>query len=74
MTHRYRYHLLPPRIGSTQLSEAIRPIHHLLRQADAFNATTKSMVDNLLDGFNAALFAYGQSGGGKTYSLLGRVR
>eukprot|EP00656_Telonema_subtile_P008548 TRINITY_DN13990_c0_g1_i3.p1 TRINITY_DN13990_c0_g1~~TRINITY_DN13990_c0_g1_i3.p1 ORF type:complete len:552 (+),score=120.59 TRINITY_DN13990_c0_g1_i3:318-1973(+) len=30
------------------------------------------MVDDHLTGYNAALFAYGQSGGGKTYSLLGR--
>lgn len=42
-------------------------------QGDAFEATTKPLVDAHLSGYNVALFAYGQSGGGKTYSLLGRV-
>ena len=26
----------------------------------------------MLDGYNAGMFAYGQSGGGKTYSMMGK--
>ena len=30
------------------------------------------LVDDVVKGFNTGIFAYGQSGGGKSYSLLGR--
>ena len=36
-----------------------------------FNATVKPAVDAVLQGYNATVFAYGQTGTGKTYSMQG---
>ena len=40
-------------------------------QADAYLASGQSTVRALLDGFNGTIFAYGQSGSGKTFTMLG---
>eukprot|EP00658_Telonema_sp_P-2_P014449 TRINITY_DN1548_c0_g1_i4.p1 TRINITY_DN1548_c0_g1~~TRINITY_DN1548_c0_g1_i4.p1 ORF type:complete len:1125 (+),score=299.53 TRINITY_DN1548_c0_g1_i4:255-3629(+) len=40
-------------------------------QQDAYEATASNCVDAVMNGYNAGMFAYGQSGGGKSYSLLG---
>jgi len=40
-------------------------------QEVVYEAACAPLVRAVLDGYNAGLFAYGQSGGGKTYSLLG---
>ena len=34
-------------------------------------ATTSLLLDGVLDGFNATVFAYGQTGAGKTHTILG---
>ena len=36
-----------------------------------FNKTTKSLVKDVLDGYNSTIFAYGASGSGKTHTMLG---
>ena len=36
-----------------------------------FNKTTKFLIDNVLNGYNATVFAYGATGAGKTYTMLG---
>lgn len=36
-----------------------------------YEETTKSFVDSLLNGFNCTVFAYGATGSGKTYTMLG---
>eukprot|EP00656_Telonema_subtile_P046748 TRINITY_DN5329_c0_g1_i1.p1 TRINITY_DN5329_c0_g1~~TRINITY_DN5329_c0_g1_i1.p1 ORF type:complete len:827 (+),score=242.10 TRINITY_DN5329_c0_g1_i1:172-2652(+) len=41
-------------------------------QRRVYEATARGMVNEVLDGYNAGMFAYGQSGGGKTYSMLGK--
>ena len=41
-------------------------------QAHVYDVACTDLVSDLLRGFNVGLFAYGQSGGGKSYSLLGR--
>lgn len=38
-------------------------------QADVFEATTKSLLDSVLQGYNATVFAYGATGCGKTHTI-----
>ena len=40
-------------------------------QEEVYTATTKHLVDNVLAGYNATVFAYGATGGGKTYTMVG---
>ena len=40
-------------------------------QSDVFDHTSKFLVDGVLDGYNATVFAYGPTGAGKTYTMLG---
>ncbi|KAL5253643.1 hypothetical protein ACHWQZ_G013423 [Mnemiopsis leidyi] len=40
-------------------------------QLDVYLATTKPLISSVLDGFNATVFAYGPTGTGKTYTMLG---
>ena len=40
-------------------------------QKEIFNNTTKFLVDKVINGFNATVFAYGVTGAGKTYTMLG---
>lgn len=38
-------------------------------QGDVYEATTKPLLDNVLDGYNATVFAYGATGCGKTHTI-----
>ena len=40
-------------------------------QREVFETTTKPILDGLLDGVNCSVFAYGATGAGKTYTMLG---
>lgn len=40
-------------------------------QGDVYEATTKNLLDSVLDGFNATVFAYGATGCGKTHTITG---
>ncbi|KAJ3050176.1 Kinesin-like protein kif19 [Rhizophlyctis rosea] len=40
-------------------------------QIDVFNGMVKALVDWVVDGSNATVFAYGATGAGKTYTMLG---
>jgi hypothetical protein len=31
------------------------------------------MMDNLMNGYNATIFAYGMTGAGKTYTMFGNI-
>nr|XP_010329770.1 kinesin-like protein KIF18B [Saimiri boliviensis boliviensis] len=41
-------------------------------QQDVFQHTTHSILDSFLQGYNCSVFAYGATGAGKTYTMLGR--
>jgi hypothetical protein len=43
------------------------------QQEDVFAAAGEAVVENCMAGFNSSLFAYGQTGAGKTYTMLGDV-
>lgn len=38
---------------------------------DVYEATSRPMIDKLLQGFNATVFAYGMTGSGKTFTMTG---
>ena len=38
-------------------------------QGDVYEATTKSLLDSVLEGYNATVFAYGATGCGKTHTI-----
>ena len=40
-------------------------------QLEIFKHTTKFLVEGILHGFNATVFAYGATGAGKTYTMVG---
>ncbi|KAL1652310.1 tubulin-dependent ATPase kip3 [Diplodia intermedia] len=40
-------------------------------QGDVYEGTTKPLLDNVLDGYNATVFAYGATGCGKTHTITG---
>ena len=43
----------------------------IIGQEKIFDSTTKFLIDKVLNGFNATVFAYGVTGAGKTYTMLG---
>jgi len=42
-------------------------------QSQVFDMMGKGVVDNVMNGFNSTLFAYGQTGAGKTFTLVGKL-
>jgi kinesin family protein 5 len=41
------------------------------RQSDVFDYSIRSTVDDILNGYNGTVFAYGQTGAGKSYTMMG---
>lgn len=41
------------------------------KQRDLYDETFRDLVDNVLQGFNGTIFAYGQTGTGKTFTMQG---
>jgi kinesin family protein 5 len=41
------------------------------KQSDIFNFSIKPTVDDILNGYNGTVFAYGQTGAGKSYTMMG---
>ncbi|EGX48516.1 hypothetical protein AOL_s00080g145 [Orbilia oligospora ATCC 24927] len=41
------------------------------QQGEVYEQTTKNLLDSVLDGFNATVFAYGATGCGKTHTISG---
>lgn len=41
------------------------------RQSDVFEFSIKSTVEDILHGYNGTVFAYGQTGAGKSYTMMG---
>ena len=39
-----------------------------------FEKTTKSILEGVVEGFNGTIFAYGSTGAGKTYTMLGETQ
>lgn len=43
------------------------------KQDEVFDKTTRFLIDGVLQGFNATVFAYGATGAGKTYTMVGEL-
>uniref|UniRef100_A0A915HNH6 Kinesin-like protein n=1 Tax=Romanomermis culicivorax TaxID=13658 RepID=A0A915HNH6_ROMCU len=41
------------------------------KQVDLYNTAVRPIVDNVLEGYNGTIFAYGQTGTGKTFTMEG---
>nr|XP_006625917.2 PREDICTED: kinesin-like protein KIF3C isoform X2 [Lepisosteus oculatus] len=41
------------------------------KQSDLYDETVRPLIDSVLQGFNGTIFAYGQTGTGKTYTMQG---
>lgn len=44
------------------------------RQIDLYDQALVPIVNEVLEGFNCTIFAYGQTGTGKTYTMEGECR
>ncbi|KAM7152111.1 kinesin-like protein KIF19 [Macrochelys suwanniensis] len=44
---------------------------HKATQEEVYVSTTKNLVEGVISGYNATIFAYGPTGAGKTYTMLG---
>lgn len=56
----------PPKPFSYDFVFAPDALQSLIYEQSAF-----SLVDNVLDGYNGTIFAYGQTGCGKTHTMMG---
>ncbi|SZF05913.1 unnamed protein product [Blumeria hordei] len=43
-------------------------------QAEVYESTARSLLDSVLDGYNATVFAYGATGCGKTHTITGTAQ
>lgn len=43
-------------------------------QGEVYESTTRSLLDSVLDGYNATVFAYGATGCGKTHTITGTTQ
>lgn len=43
-------------------------------QGEVYESTTRSLLDSVLDGYNATVFAYGATGCGKTHTITGSAQ
>lgn len=48
-----------------------RVFDHYAKQYEVFQHTTKKLIDPVLNGYNCTCFAYGATGSGKTYTMVG---
>ncbi|NXL98915.1 KIF19 protein, partial [Tyrannus savana] len=44
---------------------------HTATQEEVYLSTTQSLIEGVISGYNATIFAYGPTGTGKTYTMLG---
>jgi kinesin family protein 18/19 len=45
---------------------------HTATQVQVYNSTTRFLIEGVVAGFNATVFAYGPTGTGKTHTMLGQ--
>ena len=43
-----------------------------VRQVDIYDSCAANIIENVLEGYNGTIFAYGQTGTGKTHTMTGK--
>lgn len=66
--------LLTYRLKSCNCGEYIKVFGPTSQQKDLFDAAVSPVVNEVLEGYNCTIFAYGQTGTGKTYTMEGGGR
>ncbi|KAL7921891.1 P-loop containing nucleoside triphosphate hydrolase protein [Trichoderma austrokoningii] len=51
-----------------------RVFDDMTTQAEVYEGTTRALLDSVLDGYNATVFAYGATGCGKTHTITGTAQ
>ncbi|XP_014243876.1 kinesin-like protein KIF18A isoform X2 [Cimex lectularius] len=59
------------RANKDMLFEFDRVFDEEASNEDVFNVTTKEIVKSIFEGYNCSVFAYGATGAGKTFTMLG---
>lgn len=54
-----------------QGTKCVLLLPHSSKQQELYDETFRPLVDSVLNGFNGTIFAYGQTGTGKTYTMEG---
>ncbi|KAG6921231.1 kinesin family member 18B, partial [Chelydra serpentina] len=67
----FRGHDAPKRKGKDLKFVFDRVFGESATQEEVFQHTTKEILDGVLNGYNCSVFAYGATGAGKTYTMLG---
>ncbi len=55
-----------------QLLHDLQVLTETATQADVYHAAVQPIVEDVLNGYNGTIMAYGQTGAGKTYTLSSR--
>ncbi|CAG7824190.1 unnamed protein product [Allacma fusca] len=58
-------------VDSKKLTFCFDALFQDAEQAEIYNQIARPLVQNVLEGYNATIFAYGQTGTGKTYTMEG---
>uniref|UniRef100_A0A8C0GD20 Kinesin-like protein n=1 Tax=Chelonoidis abingdonii TaxID=106734 RepID=A0A8C0GD20_CHEAB len=67
----FRGHDAPKRRGKDLKFVFDKVFGESATQEEVFQHTTKELLDGVLNGYNCSVFAYGATGAGKTYTMLG---
>ncbi|MEE6523170.1 hypothetical protein FKM82_021915 [Ascaphus truei] len=59
-----------PHLILTMSAEIILTVY-MYFQEEVYTSTTKNLIEGVISGYNATVFAYGPTGTGKTYTMLG---
>lgn len=46
-------------------------LYFIISQEEVYKGTTKNLVQDVLNNYNATVFAYGATGSGKTHTMVG---
>lgn len=68
--------------GTNQVSGGVKEKQYVFdyvfdesaEQLDVFEKSTKFLIEGITEGYNSTVFAYGATGAGKTYTMLGKPK